>query len=36
MEDARLRTFGTLWPHDADDDHGATSEKVRSSHSRVR
>ncbi|OAX40461.1 inhibitor of apoptosis repeat-containing protein [Rhizopogon vinicolor AM-OR11-026] len=29
MEGARLRTFGAnLWPHDADDGHGASSEKV--------
>ncbi|KAJ8585228.1 BIR-domain-containing protein [Rhizopogon salebrosus TDB-379] len=29
MEGARLRTFGeNLWPHDVDDDHGASSQKV--------
>lgn len=30
MEKARLQTFGEgLWPHDGQDDHGASSKKVR-------
>jgi hypothetical protein len=30
MEKARLQTFGeNLWPHDEQDDHGASSKKVR-------
>lgn len=36
MKNARLQTFGAnWWPHDADDDHGASSEKARLSHLRI-